>query len=47
MTKELNRGWDGRYMGTEQASGVYVWMVQGVTMDNKLITKKGTVVLIR
>jgi gliding motility-associated-like protein len=47
LTKELNRGWDGRYRGAEQASGVFVWMVEGVTMDNKLITKKGTVTLIR
>jgi gliding motility-associated-like protein len=46
-TKELNKGWDGRFSGKEQPSGVYVWMVEGVTMDNKLITKKGTVTLVR
>lgn len=46
-TTELNKGWDGRFGGVEQPSAVYVWMVQGVTMDNKLITKKGTVTLIR
>lgn len=46
-TTTLNKGWDGKFGGAEQASGVYVWMVEGVTMDNKLITKKGTVTLIR
>jgi gliding motility-associated-like protein len=46
-TNELNKGWDGRFGSIEQPSGVYVWMVQGVTMDNKIITKKGTVTLVR
>jgi gliding motility-associated-like protein len=46
-TTTLNQGWDGRLAGVQQSSGVYVWMVEGVTMDNKLITKKGTVTLIR
>jgi hypothetical protein len=46
-TAELNKGWDGRSGGVEQPSGVYVWMVEGVTKDNKVITKKGTVTLIR
>jgi gliding motility-associated-like protein len=43
----LNQGWDGRLSGQEQPSGVYVWMAQGVTMDNKVISKQGTVTLIR
>ena len=43
----LNDGWDGKYGGTDQPSGVYVWMVQGVTKNDKIITKKGTVTLIR
>ncbi len=46
-TSTLNDGWDGKYAGVEQSSGVYVWMVQGVTEDDKVITKKGTVALIR
>jgi gliding motility-associated-like protein len=46
-TNTLNKGWDGRFTGLEQPGGVYVWMVEGVTMDNKKITKKGTVTLIR
>jgi gliding motility-associated-like protein len=47
FTKELHKGWDGRLNGVEQPTGVYVWMAEGVTMDNKVITKQGTVTLIR
>lgn len=46
-TKTLNDGWDGRFSGAEQASGVYVWMIEGLTRDNRVVTKKGTVMLIR
>jgi gliding motility-associated-like protein len=46
-TDKLNDGWDGRITGTEQPSGTYVWMVQGVARDGKVITKKGTITLIR
>ncbi|MEI9911105.1 MAG: hypothetical protein WDO71_16385 [Bacteroidota bacterium] len=37
-------GMDGRFGGMEQGSGAYVWMAEGVTMDNKLISKKGSVI---
>ena len=46
-TTTLNKGWDGRMGGFEQPSGVYIWMIEGVTVDNKIISKKGTVTLIR
>ena len=46
-TTKLNDGWDGRLGGQEQPSGVYVWMIEGLTKDNRVITKKGTVMLIR
>ena len=46
-SSRLNDGWDGRLGGTEQPTGTYVWMAQAVTNDNKVITKKGTVTLIR
>ena len=46
-TAKLNDGWDGRVSGGEQPPGTYVWMVQGVARDGKVITKKGTVTLIR
>ncbi|MCX6315725.1 MAG: gliding motility-associated C-terminal domain-containing protein [Bacteroidetes bacterium] len=46
-TTTLNRGWDGRLNGKEQPTGTYIWIVEGVTKDNRLITKKGTTTLIR
>ena len=43
----LHDGWDGTFNGKEQSSGVYVWMAEAITNDNKVITKRGTVTLIR
>jgi gliding motility-associated-like protein len=43
----LHQGWDGKLRGTDQPTGVYVWMAQGIDKNNKLITKQGTVTLIR
>ena len=46
-TSTLNDGWDGKFGGKNQPSGGYVWMVQGLTKDDRMITKKGTIFLIR
>ena len=46
-TTKLHDGWDGKLGGREQPSGAYVWMIEGVTKDDRIITKKGTVTLIR
>jgi gliding motility-associated-like protein len=46
-TSNLYDGWDGRINGIEQSTGTYVWTLQGLTLDNRVITKKGTVTLIR
>lgn len=46
-TTQLNTGWDGRWGGVEQPAGTYVWMIEGLTKENRVITKKGTVVMIR
>jgi gliding motility-associated-like protein len=46
-TNRLHDGWDGKLSGTEQPSGVYVWMIEVVANDNRVITKKGTVTLVR
>ena len=43
----LNDGWDGKLGGSEQPGGVYVWIVQATTRDDRVIIKKGTVMLIR
>lgn len=46
-TNQLHDGWDGKLQGTEQQTGTYVWMAEAVTNDDKIITKKGVVTLIR
>lgn len=46
-TTALHQGWDGTFGGAEQATGAYTWVIQAVTHDNRVITKKGTVTLIR
>lgn len=40
-------GWDGTVAGKPQGPGVFVWMIEGVGMDNRIVTKKGTCTLIR
>lgn len=46
-TSQMGAGWDGRYQGQDQPMGVYVWQCQGITDDGKLITRQGTVTLVR
>lgn len=46
-TNQLHEGWDGKLGGTKQASGVYVWMIEAITNNDRVITKKGTVSIIR
>jgi hypothetical protein len=47
QTRALNDGWDGTIGGQLQPEGVYVWMIEGLTKDDRLVTKKGTVMLIK
>jgi gliding motility-associated-like protein len=46
-TSRLGEGWDGTYGGKAQATGTYVWVVQGTSYQGKVISRKGTMVLIR
>lgn len=46
-TTRLHEGWDGKINGVVQQTGTFVWMVEVVTDQDKVITKKGTVTLIR
>ena len=46
-TSQLGKGWDGTVNGKPQDTGGYVWMVQGTDYTGKLVTKKGTMVLVR
>jgi gliding motility-associated-like protein len=46
-TKDPVIGWDGFFKNIQQPAGTYVWFVEGVDYFDKLIQKKGTVLLIR
>ncbi|MBO9201460.1 MULTISPECIES: PKD domain-containing protein [Niastella] len=40
-------GWDGTIGGKQQDAGTYVWMARGTDYTGRLITRKGTAVLLR
>ncbi|MCF0053529.1 gliding motility-associated C-terminal domain-containing protein [Dyadobacter sp. LJ53] len=46
-TKELNKGWDGTYDGKPAVSGTYVWMIEGISNEGKVMKKNGAVMLIK
>ena len=46
-TSQIGKGWDGKLNDKQQASGTFVYTVQGVDYLGKIITKKGTIVLIK
>lgn len=46
-TSEQGKGWDGKIAGVAQGTSTYVWMVRGRDFTGKIISKKGTMVLIR
>jgi gliding motility-associated-like protein len=47
MTSVNKAGWDGKVLGKDQGSGVYVWIVSAVDYLGKNLYLKGTVTLIR
>jgi PKD-like domain/CHU_C Type IX secretion signal domain len=46
-TSAIGSGWDGSMNGVPQGAGGYVWMLKGTDYNGHMITKKGTMVLIR
>ncbi|NIG56630.1 Ig-like domain-containing protein [Chitinophaga sp. Cy-1792] len=46
-SNDATRGWDGTYKGRQQPVGVYVYALKAVMLDGAVITKKGSVNLIR
>jgi gliding motility-associated-like protein len=46
-TSIQNKGWDGTFKGKPQDGDVYVWIVEGIDYQDKLIFQKGNVTLIR
>ncbi len=46
-TSRIGQGWDGRVQGKLQESSPYLWVLKGTDYIGRVITKKGTMVLIR
>jgi gliding motility-associated-like protein len=46
-SETYRQGWDGKYKGVEQSAGVYVWTLEYYDLNNKLISAKGTITVIR
>jgi len=46
-TSQMGQGWDGRLQGKVQESNAYLWIAKGADYTGRVITKKGTVLLIR
>lgn len=46
-TLDINRGWDGKFGGTEQDTGNFVWICEYQFLNRDVKRKKGNVVLIK
>lgn len=46
-TNTYGKRWNGKMNGVDQNPGVYVWILEFYNSDNKLVTEKGTITLIR
>lgn len=47
FTAKEGEGWNGKLNGEDLDPGVFVWMLEFLNNDNKLVTEKGTITLIR
>lgn len=47
MSTSINEGWDGTYKGVKQPIESYVWTAEGVDIDNNIIKRTGTFLLLR
>lgn len=46
-TTTYGKTWNGKFQGVDQDPGVYVWILEFYDFNNKKITEKGTLTLIR
>ncbi|MFZ9387529.1 MAG: PKD domain-containing protein [Chitinophagaceae bacterium] len=46
-TRTYGEGWDGKFKGVDQATGVYIWVLEFFDGNDKLVTEKGTITVIR
>ncbi|MBE9465557.1 gliding motility-associated C-terminal domain-containing protein [Dyadobacter subterraneus] len=47
FSKQLSQGWDGKTHGIKSDSGVYVWKMEAVTTSGEIVSRSGTVLLVR
>lgn len=47
QSKDVSRGWDGRFKGVLESNASYVWIAEGVDYKGNVIVRKGTTTLIR
>lgn len=46
-TKTMGDGWDGTFKGVAQPTGTYVWVLEVVDWNGKIVRKRGSSILIR
>jgi gliding motility-associated-like protein len=46
-TEKQGEGWDGKFKGVDQETGVYIWVLEFYDAANNKVMEKGTVTLIR
>jgi gliding motility-associated-like protein len=46
-TSDFNKGWDGKIKGIAQNTGSFVWFAEAVDFRGKVISRKGTITLLR
>jgi gliding motility-associated-like protein len=46
-TAQIGQGWDGRVNGKLQESNAYLWIAKGMDYTGRVISKQGTVILVR
>ena len=46
-TKDISKGWNGKFNNLDAPTGVYVWILQGYDIDGTVINLKGSLLLIR
>jgi gliding motility-associated-like protein len=46
-TSTYGKKWNGKFQGVDQTAGVYVWILEFYNSDNKKVTERGTITLIR
>jgi gliding motility-associated-like protein len=47
QTSNPDEGWDGIYRGVKQPMETYVWMAEGIDIDNNTIRRTGNFLLLR